>query len=150
VQITLTAPDVGGIGNAGFPHELAFSGVGVLVQRGGQTYKGHFRRPLHLMLESPRINAGTLFVVWNGFRFVPVPRLTVHRHTAFIVFDSEAEQFFAVLRHVGRHRREHLAAAGRQRVSMEILARAFLAPAGSPLPGIGVLAPEWLQAVPQT
>src|ERR1022692_735892 len=108
VQITLTAPDVGDIGNAGFRHERAFSGVGVLIQVDGQTYSGHFRKPLHLTLKSRRINARDLFVVWNGSRFVRVPRDTVHGHTDFIVFGSEHEQDFAVLGHVGRRRRGHL------------------------------------------
>ncbi len=148
VQITLTAPDVREIGNAGFRHERAFSGVGVLIQVDGQTYTGHFGKPLHLILKSHRINAGDLFVVWNGTRFVRVPLDADHGHTDVIIFGSEHEQDFAVLRHVSGRRRVHFTAAGNHQVGVEILARAFFAPAGSPAPGLGVLATGWLQAVP--
>lgn len=150
VQITLTAPDVGEIGDAGFRHERAFSGVGVIVQVDGQTYSGQFLRPLHLTLESRKINASDLFVVWNGTRFVRVFRATVHGHTAFVAVESGNEQDFAELSHVRGHRRGHFTAAGHHRVGAEVLAQAFLMPAGSPVSGLGVLAPEWLQAVSQT
>ncbi len=147
VQITLTAPDVAQIGDAGFRHDRAFSGVGVLIQVDGQTYPGHFRRPLHLTLESHEIDARDLFVVWNGTRFVRVPRDTDHGHTDFIVFDSEHEQDFAVLKPARGRRRGHLTAVDNRHVGVEVLTREFLVPAGSPLSGLGVLAPEWLQAV---
>lgn len=147
VQITLTAPDVSEIGDAGFRHERAFSGVGVIVQLDGQTYSGQFLRPLGLTLESRRINASDLFVVWNGTRFVRVFRTTVHGHTAFVAVESGNEQDFAELSHVRGHRRGHFTAAGDHRVGAEFLARELFAPAGSQLFGLGVLAPEWLQSV---
>ena len=130
VQITLTAPDVSEIGDAGFRHERAFSGVGVIVQLDGQTYSGQFLRPLGLTLESRRINASDLFVVWNGTRFVRVFRTTVHGHTAFVAVESGNEQDFAELSHVRGHRRGHFTAAGDHRVGAEFLARELFAPAG--------------------
>lgn len=147
VQVTLTAPVVHDIGNAGFRHEQAFSGVGVLVQADGQTYSGQFLRPLDLTLASRRINASDLFVVWNGTRFVRLARSTVHGDRDFSVFDSEHEQDFAVLRHASGHRGTRFTAAGSRPAGVEVLAREFLVPAGSPPSGLGVLAPEWLQAV---
>ena len=48
VQITLTAPDVAGIADAGFAGYQAVGGVGILVQENGTAYPGTFLKPLSL------------------------------------------------------------------------------------------------------
>jgi len=157
VQVTITAPDVAALGNAGFPCYLALGGVGVLIQVNGSTYPGIFRRGVTLDMSSPEISRGDLVVVWDGVRFVPIGAQE-QSDTEALRFDSEDEQYFAVLMPAGcryRHHRHHHRhyrgiedAAGAIRMSARDLAQVtdadftamFFRPGDSPQPGLGVLA----------
>jgi hypothetical protein len=150
VQITLTAPEVGQIGNAGFLNERAFSGIGVLIQVNGQTFSGRFGRSLSLRMSSLGINARILVVVWNGRRFVTAHRVTGGGHTKTVLFSSEREQDFALLRHVGGGGRGRVTAVASHHRYATVLSREFLAPADAPLSGLGVLAPGWLKEFSRT
>ena len=154
VQITMTEPNVREIGNAGFRGYRAFGGVGILVQVNGATYRGPFRRPLRLTMSSRRITSADIVVVWDGRRFVT---LGTRRgfHSALVAFDSSADQYFAVLRLAGivvtrpatkGARGTFTAATTESLLGPAVLAEAFLLPADSPLPGLGVLASGLLRA----
>lgn len=95
VQITLTEPEVTGIGNAGFAGYRAFGGVGVQVQKNGRSYPGTFLKPLGLTMASSQIHSSTIAVVWNGTRFVQVAGASVRPGVVSLTFDSDPD--FAVL-----------------------------------------------------
>ena len=147
VQITITEPNVRALGHAGFRRYKAIGGVGILVQVNGSTYRGDFLKPLRLKMSSRRINAADIVVVWNGTRFV-IMNTREHSHSEKVRFDSEVDQDFAVLRPAGFVLTTRAARAGtgpsavasaRPSAEAAVLAEALLVPAGSPLPGIGVL-----------
>jgi hypothetical protein len=146
VQITLTEPDVRGIGNAGFRGYRAFGGVGILIQIDGSTYRGPFRKPLGLTMSSRRVTSADIVVVWDGTRFVSL-RTRDSFHSDSVRFDSAADEDFAILRAVGivvtrkaakGARGTFTAATTSYLIDPAVLAEAFLVPAGSPLPGLGV------------
>jgi len=95
VQITLTAPNVAGIGSGGFAGFLALGGVGIQVQENGSPYPGTFLKPLLLKLTSPPVKHSAIAVVWNGTRFVTVPTATVRHGLVQLTFDTDPD--FAVL-----------------------------------------------------
>ena len=147
VQITITEPNVRALGHAGFRRYKAIGGVGILVQVNGSTYRGDFLKPLRLKLSSRRIHAADIVVVWNGTRFV-IMNAREHSHWEKVRFDSEADQDFAVLRPAGFVLTRKAARAGtgasdaasaQPGAEAAVLAEAFLVPAGSAPPGIGVL-----------
>ena len=151
VQITITEPRVGRIGNAGFRRYRALGGVGILVQVNGSIYRGTFLKRLMLTMSSRRIRAADLVVVWNGRRFVTVPGATERFHSERVSFSSEIDEDFAVLRPAGFVLTSNAAkaavgtsaaAATRSWTGAAVLAEEFLVPAGSPLPGLGVLSFE--------
>lgn len=151
VQITITEPNVRAVGHAGFRRYKALGGVGILVQVNGSTYRGAFLKPLRLKMSSRRINASDLVVVWNGTRFVIMTGATERSHSEKVRFDSEIDQDFAVLRPAGfiltRKAAQAVpgasaAASTQPWAGAAVLAEAFLVPAGSPLPGVGVLTSE--------
>jgi len=157
-QVTITEPDVAAIGNGGRRGYLAIGGVGVVIQHGnGSPYLGLFSRPLILTLTSPQFSPGDLVVAWNGSRFVPVPGATVRNHTVTIRIFNPALQFYAVLsptrapliakvRRSARHGTSS-AVASRSGAREAIFAALIRRPAGTLLPGLGVLAPTWLNAI---
>jgi hypothetical protein len=136
-----------GIGNAGFPGYRAVSGVGILVQVSGSAYQGTFPRPLALRLAGPSIRRSSIVAVWDGSRFVRAPHAVVRRRLAKVRVDRNSDLAILTpvssLRRPGATRRASVAARAR-RSGGEILAALFFGPAGSPLPGLGVLAPAWL------
>lgn len=148
VQITITAPDAAGLGDAGFPRDVALGGVGIIIQLNGSTYPGDFRHDLTLTLTSPRITGADFVVVWNGTQFVIVPSVLEFVDTEVVRFDSESEQDFAVLGPLRvRHRLGGTGAAGDGTVSAAYVAPVtapasfamFFRPAEAQPPGLGVL-----------
>ncbi len=149
-QITVTEPYASssdcqggpGIGNAGFAGYRAVGGVGILIQRNESAYRGTFRKPLALHLASRSITRSSLVVVWSGTRFVKVPHAVIGRGSASIRVDANSD--LAVLTRVST--RHGPAAARAPEPGGEFLAAFFLTRPGSPLPGLGVVAPAWLAA----
>ena len=154
VQITITAPSVAGIGNAGHPGYHAICGVGVGITVNGKIYTGTFGHRLTLTIAGFAIRQGDRVVVWNGSSFVFVPA-TVAGYGLKFSFTGSGEDF-AVLAPGGRGggggagqfaspRRGVNAAVRTSHGTREaVLTSLFLAPAGMSPAGIGVLAPEWL------
>ncbi len=78
LQITVTQPygpgmacsGGSGIGDAGFRGYHAVGGIGILVQRGGSNFGGHFHGPITLHLSSSSITRSSRIVIWDGRRFV--------------------------------------------------------------------------------
>jgi len=95
LQVTLTAPDLARIGDAGFRGYAAVGGVGVLVQKNGSKYQGKFAKKLSLSIVSRSINSLSVVVMWNGTAFVTEPGATVRSGSATVRFDSDPN--FAVL-----------------------------------------------------
>jgi hypothetical protein len=95
VQITLTAPDMAAIGNAGFSNDKAIGGVGVLIQQNGSKYNGTFAKPLVLTMASPSINSLCVVVRWSGTAFVAESGAIVRAGSATVAFDKDPD--FAVL-----------------------------------------------------
>ena len=73
VQLTITAPSVAGIGNAGHPGYHAICGIGVGITVNGKIYTGTFGHRLTLTIAGFAIRQGDRVVVWNGSSFVFVP-----------------------------------------------------------------------------
>ena len=96
VQITVTAPIVRAIGDAGFPGFEAIGGVGIQVQRNGSPYRGTFLKPLKLDITSPSLTRSDLVVRWNGRRFVLDHSVDLDRQMDQISFDTDPD--FAILR----------------------------------------------------
>lgn len=99
VQITLTAPNLAGVGAAGFAGHSAVAGVGIRVQENGSTYPGTFLKPLTLTMSSSSITRSSVVVVWNGAAFVTESSATVTAGLATVSFDSDPN--FAVLASAG-------------------------------------------------
>jgi hypothetical protein len=154
LQVTITEPDVAAIGDGGRRNHLAIGGVGVVIQNNGAPFVGFFHEPLILTLSSPQLSPGDIVVVWNGRRFVPVPDATVHHHTVTIRIFSPGSQFFAILSPTGgpvtgiaRRSAQRGTPSGvisQLRAPEAVFAALIRRPAGTPMPGLGVLAPAWL------
>jgi len=154
VQLTITAPSVAGIGNAGHPGFHAICGVGVGITVNGKIYTGTFGHRLTLSIAGFAIRHGDRVVVWNGSSFVFVPAAVADFGLKFS-FTGSGEDF-AVLapgRGGGRGRGGQFASPRRgvnaavhssHGTREAVLTSLFLTPAGLSPAGIGVLAPEWL------
>ena len=95
VQITVTAPNLGAIGTAGFSGFKVVAGVGIHVQENGSTYPGTFLKPLTLIMSSSSITASSILTVWNGTSFVTDPDSTARSGEIKGDFDTDPD--FAVL-----------------------------------------------------
>jgi hypothetical protein len=124
VQITVTAPIVRAIGDAGFPGFEAIGGVGIQVQRNGSPYRGTFLKPLKLDITSPSLTRSDLVVRWNGRRFVLDHSVDLDRQMAQISFDTDPD--FAILRPTVPIRGATSAATGVPLLGEGILAGALI------------------------
>lgn len=95
VQITITAPNLFAVGDAGVAGYKAVAGVGILVQENGSAYPGTFLKPLILTIRTPLITTSSVVVVWNGAAFVTETDATVAAGVAVVRFDTDPD--FAVL-----------------------------------------------------
>ena len=157
VQITITEPygnyaecQGRGIGDAGFPGFRFVGGVGILVQRNGCTYQGTFPKPLTLRMRSRSISRSSIVVAWNGTVFAKVRHAVVRKRSVRVRI-IHANSHFAVLTPISHGRtvalrRESDATTRALGLLDERLAAVLFMPAGSTVPGLGVLEPAWLQA----
>jgi hypothetical protein len=150
VQLTITAPSVAGIGNAGHPGYHALCGIGVGITVNGTIYTGTFGHRLTLSISGSAIRPGDRVVVWNGSSFVFLPA-SVDGFGLRFSFTGSGEDF-AVLAPGGGgggqfaspRRGVNTAARSSHGTREAVLTSLFLRPAGHSPAGIGVLAPEWL------
>ena len=148
VQLTITAPNVREIGDAGHPGYRATCGIGIGVTINGPTYTGTFGHQLTLTIAGFAIKHGDRVVLWNGTSFAFVPA-TVDATGVSFSFTGSGENF-AVL--APRRGGQFVVAPGAVNAAARsshgtreaVLASLFLTPAGLSPAGIGVLAPEWL------
>lgn len=153
VQLTITAPSVAGIGNAGHPGYHAICGIGVGITVNGKIYTGTFGHRLTLTISGFAIRHGDRVVVWNGSSFVFVPA-TAHDFGVQFSFTGSGEDF-AVLtpgrggggQFASPRRGVNAAVRSSHGAREAVLTSLFLAPAGLSPAGIGVLAPEWLTII---
>jgi hypothetical protein len=103
-QVTITSPNVAGIGNAGFPGFRAIGGVGVFIGTNGVKFRGSFLRPVTLTMSSAAITAASIVVRWNGSSFVRAGG-AVTAGSATVAFQGDPA--FAVLRPTGHKRHHH-------------------------------------------
>jgi len=144
-HVTITQPDVSAIGNADFHGYTAVGGIGIVLQNpDGSDYHGYFNRPLIVTLTSANLAPGDIIVAWNGDHFERVDAV-VHGHTAIIRLTGEASQYqyFAILSPSGTGLR---GSAAPLHSTEAVFAGLLMPTVGSPLPGVGVLAPEYLRA----
>jgi hypothetical protein len=95
VQITVTAPNVRAIGDAGFPGFEAIGGVGIQIQRNGVPYQGDFLKSLKLDTTSPSLTRSDVVVRWNGRRFVDDHSVDLDGHMDQVGFHTDPD--FAIL-----------------------------------------------------
>ena len=157
VQITITEPygnyaecQGRGIGDAGFPGFRFVGGVGILVQLNACTYQGTFPKPLTLRMRSRSISRSSIVVAWNGTVFAKVRHAVVRKRSVRVRI-IHANSHFAVLTPISHGRtvalrRESDATTRALGLLDERLAAVLFMPAGSTVPGLGVLEPAWLQA----
>lgn len=155
VQLTITAPSVAGIGDAGHPGYRAICGIGVGITVNGKIYTGTFGHQLTLTIAGFAIRPGDRVVVWNGSSFVFVPAAVAGYGVRFS-FTGSGEDF-AVLapsrggggggQFASPRRGVNAAARSRHGTREAVLTSLFLTPGGLSPAGIGVLAPEWLTIV---
>jgi hypothetical protein len=150
-QITITQPTAPGGGcqsggpgggNGGFRGYRTVGGIGIFIQRNGSAFKGTLLKPLILSLTPA--GRSSLVVVWNGMQFVAAPGVVIAHGVAMVPVPGSGD--YLVLQKVGGGRRALSAAAvqpesgaSRQVAGEELLGVAFLLPAGSPMPGLGVV-----------
>jgi len=154
-QVTLLAPNVRGIGDAGHSRYRIVAGVGVPIQVNGRALTGTVTRPITVRLSGRQIRPADRMAVWNGANFALIAGRATASTEAF-GYHSAAEQDFAVLapRPGGRgHRpgqrpgqRGEPALAGFSRagqLSQVMLQRMFFAPLSAVPAGAGVLSVAW-------
>ncbi len=141
VQISITAPSVSGIGDAGHPGYRAVCGVGVGIAVNGHAYTGTFGHSLTLTISGFLIKPGERVALWNGttFAFTGSP---VGHYSAVISFKGSGEDFVVLA--PGDEGGRPAVASGTRHGARDVLTSLFLAPAGQSPAGIGVLAPRWL------
>lgn len=154
VQITLLAPNVLDLGDAGHSGYRSVGGIGILIQVNGRTFTGTFAKPITVELSGREIRPGDRVAVWNGTSFSFIGG-TETAETEEFSYDSGAEQDFAVLaplRGGGRgHRPGDLGGrtTGFSRTGYlgdVVLESVFFTPVNAPLTGIGVHSAEWFAA----
>ena len=102
LDVTITTPNVAGIGNAHFCGYQAVAGVGVVIQNpsDGSVNNSFFTDPLVVTITSPDIKPGDIIVAWDGDKFV---RLGVAEHgdSVTLKLTHAGYNFFAVLAPTG-------------------------------------------------
>jgi hypothetical protein len=166
LQVTITEPDISGIGNAGFCGYQGVAGIGVIIQNpaNGSVNYDFFTHPLVVTVSSPGIKEGDIIVEWNGVKFVKVG-VAEHDGAVTLKLTHAGYNFFAVLTPTGSplgscstsggaggalgtaFGASSQAAVGQFGFSASFLAALFRTPFGAMLPGIGVLAARWAHAL---
>ena len=171
LQVTITEPDISGIGNAGFCGYQAVAGIGVIIQNpaNGSVNYDFFTDPLVVTVSSPGIKPGDIIVAWDGDKFVRVG-VAEHGDSVTLKLTHAGYNFFAVLSPTGSPFGScstsggaggvgglgtafgagspvSLGSADRFGFGATFLAALFRTPFGSMLPEVGVLAPRWAHAL---
>jgi hypothetical protein len=151
VQLTITAPNVREIGNAGHPGYRAICGIGIGITVNGTIYTGTFGHQLTLTITGFAVKHGDRVVHWNGTNFAFVPA-TVSSIGVQFSFTGSGEDFAVLAPRRGGQfvvppGAVNAAAHYSQGTREAVLTSLFLAPAGLSPAGIGVLAPEWLTVI---
>ena len=161
VQLTITAPNVREIGNAGHPGYRAICGIGIGITVNGTIYTGTFGHQLTVTITGFAIKHGDRVVLWNGTNFAFFPA-TVDAIGVQFSFTGSGEDFAVLAPRRGgqyvvppgavtaaaRNASARNAVAGSSHRTREaVLASLFLAPVGASPAGIGVLSPEWLTLI---
>ena len=121
-------------------------GIGILVQRGGASYRSQYGRPVLLRLSSPTIRASSLVVSWrHGHMTVVRAAATGHGSARIPVLGNASYAVLTPARKLARLLASTTAGphAGRPagRAQAALLADgSLLRPAATPQPGAGVLA----------
>jgi hypothetical protein len=156
VQITLLAPNVRNLGDAGHSDYRSVGGIGILIQVNGTTFTGTFAKPITVDLSGREIRPRDRVAVWNGTSFSFIGG-TETGETEEFSYDSGAEQDFAVLtplRGGGRGDRPGQRGGPARTTGFSrtgylgdvVLESVFFTPVNAPLAGIGVHSAEWLAA----
>jgi hypothetical protein len=95
MQVTLTAPKLSKVGDAGFSGYKAVAGVGVGLQQNGSKYNGSFAKQLAISFASQSINSLSVVATWSGTAFETEQGATVRSGSATVGFDKDPD--FAVL-----------------------------------------------------
>lgn len=155
MQVTLLAPNVLDLGDAGHPSYRSVAGVGILIQLNGEADTGTFAQPLTVDLSGREIRPGDQAAVWDGstFRFIGG---SVTAGTEEFSYHRGIEQDFAVLAPVrggSGHRPGQAQGTGATTrfsrggyLSDVVLESVFFAPAGAFPAGFGVRSAGWLAA----
>lgn len=98
LQVTITEPDVGAIGNAGICGYNAVAGVGIIIQNpsNGSINYSVFKAPIVVTITSPSIKRGDVIAVWNGYKFVKAG-VASQNGTAIVKIDHAGYNFLAIL-----------------------------------------------------
>ena len=151
VQLTITAPNVRDIGNAGHHGYRAICGIGIGITVNGTIYTGTFGHQLALTITGFAIKHGDRVVLWDGTSFMFFPA-TVTASGVQFSFTGSGEDF-AVLAPPGGGQfvvppgAVNATAFSSHGAREAVLTSLFLTPAGLSPAGIGVLAPEWLTTI---
>jgi hypothetical protein len=147
VQVTITEPfsATGACQGGPEPHIRGFhviGGVGILVDLASAPF-GRFPKPIPITIRDVRINGfSTLDITTLGGR--SLIKVSGRRARQPWTVDADTSTGFAVLvnnRKLPRRPRRHAVSAGRHRTVIEPMTlTAALCPAGTRLPGLGVLA----------
>ena len=171
LQVTITEPDISGIGDAGFCGYQAVAGIGIIIQnpdKGSVNYD-FFTDPLVVTVAAAGIKPGDIIVAWDGDKFV---RVGVAEHDGLVTLKltHAGYNFFAVLAPTGSPlsscstsggaagagglgttfgagSQVRLGSADQFGFGAIFLAALFRTPFGSMLPEVGVLAPRWAHAI---
>jgi hypothetical protein len=151
VQLTITAPDVREIGDAGHPGYRATCGIGIGITVNGTVYTATFGHRLTLTITGFAIKHGDRVVLWNGTSFAFVPA-TVDGIGVRFSFTGPGEDFAVLAPRRGGQLvlppgAVGAATRGGHGTPEAVLTRLFLTPVGLSPAGIGVLAPEWLTII---
>jgi hypothetical protein len=151
VQLTITAPNVREIGDAGHPGYRAICGIGIAIAVNGTIYTGAFGHQLTVTITGFAIKHRDRVVLWNGtsFGFVPATVDAIGVHFSF----TGSGEDFAVL--APRRGGQFVVPPGAVSAAVSsshgtrdaVVTSLFLTPVGLSPAGIGVLAPEWLTII---
>ena len=171
LQVTISEPDISGIGDAGFCGYQAVAGIGIIIQNPVNESVNYdfLTDPLIVTVSSPGIKPGDIIVAWDGHKFVRVG-VAEHGDSVTLQLTHAGYNFFAVLAPTGSPlascstsggaggaaglgptfgagSQVSLGSAGRFSLGAMFLAALFRTPFGSMLPEAGVLAPRWARAL---
>ncbi len=156
VQVTLLAPFLTGIGDAGHPGYRAIGGVGIEILVNGKPFTGTLAKPITVEISGRAVRPGDRVAVWNGKTWQFIGSAATGNTVEF-TYRSAGD--FVVLAPSGGPGRGGPGGGrpGRGQVRVRqfsrqrelndmILESQFFAPSGASPAGIGVFSAQWLAA----